>query len=344
MRDKNRIDITIKDIAEHLGLSHSTVSRALRDVSSIRLETRARVKEAAAAMGYIPNAGARMLRQTQSDLIGVIFPDIQNDFYSATMTTLASAFLEHSYKLVLATSEDSPATELKHIQSLREARVAGVIIAPTAGMARASQDLLSSIPTIQLLRQHPRLHTAVVKVDEREGIAMGVRHLVDRGHRRIGLIAGFGALSTGREREDGYIDALASAGIEHDPALIWQGSPRPGFGHEAMAALLDLAAPPSAVVMASPQLTLGALAAIQERKIQVPSQLAIVGYHDPDWFRLWGATGITSIRLPIQDMAATAASILLRKLKQNGSAPDEEDNAGADIVKFRPRLLVRGTT
>jgi len=335
-------DITIKDIADHLGLSHPTVSRALRDMPSIRAQTRERVKQAAIELGYIPNSGARMLRQTRSELIGVIFPDIQNDFYSAAMTTLAAAFLAHSYKLVLATSEDDPDIEYKHVQSLREARVAGVIIAPTAGMRKEPIDLLSSIPTVQLLRQHPKLHTASVKVDERAGIAMATSRLIERHHTRIALISGFNSLSTGKARESGYREALRHNAIPVDETLIRQGMPRPEFGHQAMTALLDLPQPPSGVVLASSQLTLGALAAIQERQIRVPDQLALVGYHDPDWFKLWGP-GITSIRLPVQDMAATVASLLLRQLKQNDKQQISVQQDETQDVSFGPKLIVRGT-
>jgi len=342
MSIKRGSDITIKDIAEHLGLSHPTVSRALRDMPSVQARTRERVKQAALELGYIPNSGARMLRRTRSELIGVIFPDVQNDFYSATMATLAAAFLAHSYKLVLATSEDDPGIELKHVQSLREARVAGVIIAPTANMRKESIDLLSSIPAIQLLRQHPKLHTAAVKVDERAGIALATQRLIEQGHARIALIAGFSSLSTGKAREAGYREAMSQGGIPVDESLIQQGTPRPEFGHAAMSRLLDLPQPPTGVVLASSQLTLGALAAIQERHVRVPEQLALVGYHDPPWFRLWGP-GITCVSLPVQDMAATGASLLLRQLSLNDRQPGAAGDDDAQDVSFQPKLVVRGT-
>lgn len=342
MSPKRGSDITIKDIAEHLGLSHPTVSRALRDLPSVQVKTRERVKQAALELGYIPNSGARMLRRTRSELVGVIFPDIQNDFYSATMATLAAAFLAHSYKLVLATSEDDPDIELKHVRSLREARVAGVIIAPTAGMRKESISLLSSIPTIQLLRQHPKLRAAAVKVDEHRGIALATQRLIEQGHQRVALIAGFNSLSTGQAREAGYRSAMSQGGLPVDASLIQQGTPRPSFGHEAMSRLLDLRHPPTGVVLTSSQLTLGALAAIQERRMRVPEQLALVGYHDPPWYRLWGP-GISCVSLPVQDMAATGASLLLRQLglndrPQDGIAADE-----AQEVSFAPELVVRGT-
>ncbi|SHH36078.1 LacI family DNA-binding transcriptional regulator [Pollutimonas bauzanensis] len=344
MRNEHVKDVTIKDIAQHLGISHPTVSRALRDHPSIRAETRLAVKEAARQLGYIANSGARTLSRTRSELIGVIFPDVQNDFYSRTMSTLASMFLERGFKLVLATSEDSAETEFKHIQSLREARVAGVIIAPTANLKNESVELLRSIPTVQLLRSHPLLECSIIKLDERSGIATAMEHLIEKGHSRIGFIGGSGTLSTGVDRAAGYIDALQGHGIPLMRALLRQGPPRPHFGYQAMSDMLSMKAPPSAVVMASSELTLGGIEAIQERKISVPADLALIAYHDPAWFKLWGA-GITCLRLPIEQMAAAAAMRLLNQILADAKSPMCAGSETLDAdTPFASQLVVRGTT
>ncbi|MFA5520482.1 MAG: GNAT family N-acetyltransferase [Castellaniella sp.] len=333
-------EITIKDIAKHLGLSHPTVSRALRDMPGVRAGTRDRVKQAAQALGYIPNSGARMLRRTRSELIGVVFPDIQNDFYSTTTTVLAARFLAHGYKLVLASSEDQADTELKHIQSLREARVAGIIIAPSAHPCRESIALLAAIPCVQLLRRHPALPATAVLIDEQHGALLATRHLIAQGHRRVGLITGHVALSTGRARETGYREAMAEAGLTADEDLIHQGPPRACFGATAMAHLLDLARPPTAVMVASSQPMLGVLAVIQQRGIRVPGDLALAGYHDPTWFALWGP-GLSTIRLPVQDMATTAASLLLDQLHPGDEVQHARKQPDHVLI---PQLVERGSS
>jgi LacI family transcriptional regulator len=288
-----------------------------------------------------------MLRRTHSELIGVIFPDVQNDFYSATMSTLAAAFLKQGYKLVLATSEDRAENELKHIQSLREARVAGVIIAPTAALKKKSIALLDSIPTVQLLRRHSRLATATVRLDEKASVAMAVNHLIAQGHTRIGFIGSDKSLSTGRDRAAGYTDAMRAGSLDIDDSLLLQGPPRPEFGRRALSRFLLHDRPPTAVVIASPELTLGGLAAIQEFRIQTPEDLALIGYHDPDWFRLWGP-GISCVRLPVEDMAAAAARLLLQQL--DSVEPGTGTGGGAipapltpQDVLFQSSLIVRGT-
>lgn len=335
-------NVTIKDIAAHLGISHPTVSRALRDHPSVRLETRQQVKQAAEALGYIPHSGARMLRRTRSELIGVIFPDVANDFYSRIMSRLSASFLQHGYKLVLATSEDRPEIEREQIRSLREARVAGIIIAPTASPHAESIRLLAATPTVQLLRRHPRLAAPAVTLDERAGIAMAVRHLAARSHVRIGYIGSSSQLSTGRERAQGYLRTLRSISPSTDPALLRQGPPRPDFGRRAMLELLSLAAPPTAVILAGPELAVGALAAIRERGIDVPGQLALIAYHDPDWFELWGP-GISCIRLPVDAMASAAAALLLEPLC-TGDAGMTARPAATPVSRFESNLIVRGSS
>ncbi|MGB3289477.1 MAG: LacI family DNA-binding transcriptional regulator [Burkholderiaceae bacterium] len=334
-------NITIKDIAARLGISHPTVSRALRDHPAIRKETRELVKKTARELGYIPHSGARMLRRTRSELIGVIFPDVQNDFYSKTMSTLATAFLHHGYKLVLAGSEDRPSVELEQIRSLREARVAGVIIAPTAGLRKEAVALLDGIPTVQLLRRHATLPAPVVSLDERAGIAAAVHHLAGKSHRRIGFIGSPNTLSTGKGRAQGYRQAMREAALRLDESWLFQGPPRPEFGRASMLALLSGDNPPTAVILASPELALGGLLAIRELGIRVPEQLALIAYHDPDWFQLWGP-GISCIRLPVHDMASAAVSLLLAQMGQQRDG--KAAAAAGPETCFMPILVERGTT
>lgn len=330
-------DVTIRDIADELGMSHATVSRALHDHAAISAPTKARVREAAQRLGYIPNSGARALRQVQSRLIGVIFPDIENDFYSAAMARLSRAMREAHYELVLAVSHDDAGIEAQHVRSLREARVAGVIIAPSTHLNAATAQLLAPLPVVQLLRCHPLLAGPVVGVDEQLGIARGVVYLASRGHRRIAYVGGPVALSTGLDRLAGYRDGLHKAGIAFDESRVMLGDPRPEFGQAAIERLMQADEPPTAVLFAGSQLALGGLAAIRRLALQVPGDLAVLGYHDPAWFAVWGS-GISAIRLPVDALATHAGATLLAML-QGGPLPAELGPA-----RLEPRLVLRGST
>jgi DNA-binding LacI/PurR family transcriptional regulator len=331
-------EVTIKDIATHLGLSHATVSRALNDHPFTSDRTKLKVHDAAAALGYIRNAGAGMMRGTRSKMVGFVAPDVQNDFYATVTKTLAESCTEAGMQLVLAVSEDDSELELRKVRALREARVAGIIITPTASPLRKTVELLKAIPTVQLVRSVAALGDVTVRIDDALGTFLSTNHLLELGHTRIGFIGGFGELSTGRDRLNGYQNSLAAMGIKVDEELIALGLPRSSFGFEATVRLLAVRKPPTALVLASSQLTLGALRAIQHLGLTVPSDLSLTGFGDPEWFALWGP-GMTTVSLPTNEIAGTAAALLVRQARASGAS----DEPLSSRVTLAPRLIVRGS-
>lgn len=331
---------TIKDIAAHLGMAHSTVSRALNDHPHTSEETKLRVRRAAAELGYIANSGARLMRLGRSSLIGLIVPDVENPFYSAAAKVMAESCAAEGFQLLLAVSEDDPEQEQQHVQALREARAAGVAVALTANPRRQTLTLLRQIPVVQFVRRNPAMPSDAVGIDDTEGTRLATSHLLDLGHRHIAFVGGLEELSTGAARVGGYRQALRDAKVKADPALVKFGRPRPEFGREALLELLHGRIRPTAVVLGSSQLTLGALDAISATGISIPSGLSLVGYGDPEWFRLWKPS-ITTIGLPLKDISATAASLLFRRIREAGAEPAERTGLHAP---FLPNLIIRGST
>jgi DNA-binding LacI/PurR family transcriptional regulator len=331
-----RPDVTIKDIAAHLGVSHATVSRALNDHPATSAATKASVRAAAEALGYIRNASAGTLSGASSRMIGFIAPDVQNDFYATITKVLAAACAQIGLQLVLAVSEDDPELEYRHVLALREARAAGVVITATAGLLPKTANLLAPLPAIQLVRSNPMLDKRWVGINDRTGILLATRHLLELGHERIGFIGGYEALTTGHERLGGYTDALKASGVAVDPELVALGPPRPSFGLEAALRLTALEKPITGLVLGSSQLTMGALGALQQRHLSAPDPISIVGYSDPEWFRLWGQ-GLTTVSLPTEQIATTAAQMLFRAID---GRPDASGQGG---VAFQPQLVERGS-
>jgi LacI family transcriptional regulator len=164
-----------------------------------------------------------------------------------------------------------------------------------------------------------------------------MEHLLELGHRRIGLICGPLELSTSRERRQGYLDALADAAIPIDAELIKVGPYQRAWGYTAMYELLALAEPPSAVLATSNEFTVGVLHALTELGIRYPEELSLVGFGDPAWFSLTRPP-ITTVALPAEEMASMAASLLLQRI---GAASDRSKTV---ICRLNTQLVVRAST
>jgi LacI family transcriptional regulator len=181
--------------------------------------------------------------------------------------------------------------------------------------------------------------TRSVVVDDHEGTFAATQHLLNYGHEYLAFIGGDTSLSTGRNRLAGFEDALKAHGRE--PAAIAIGAPRPEFGRYAVTSMMSAKPRPTGLVFGSAELTLGGLQALRALRIEWPHQVSVVGYHDPAWFEL-AAGGITTVRLPVEDIAATAASVLLARVP--GHNADDIDPEPAVNIAFSPTLAVRGST
>ncbi len=327
--------VTIKDIAERLGISHATVSRALADHPHTSEATKARVQAVAAELGYIPHSAARVMRGVPSSLVGLIIPDIQNDFYATVAKALAESCNEAGFQLVLAITEDDPVTEVQHVRELAEARAAGVVIVPSRGIRRETAALLKALPVVQLIRRSPALATDWLGIDDGAGIAAAARHLLDLGHRRIAYVGGHKELSTGAARATGFRTALGER--SKATPVIEVGPPRAAFGREAMVHILGTKRRPTAVVSGGARTTIGILEAIEAEGLSVPADLSLVGFGDPPWFRWW-RSGITTLGLPVRDIAFAAGALLVRRIRE-AVPPDPPTRA-----TYPAMLLTRGST
>jgi LacI family transcriptional regulator len=331
--------VTIQDIARTLNISHTTVSRALADNPKISAETKLRVRNAVEQLGYVPSASARMMRGARSSLVGLIIPDVQNDFYATLAKTVADCLAARSMQLLLSVTNDDSDRELRELRAILETRPAGVIIVPTAAARAETAALLKNVETVQLIRTHPLLSARAMIVDDCAGTFAATQHLLSYGHRRLGFIGGDTSLSTGRNRLAGFEDALKEHGIE--PAVIALGAPRPEFARQAVISMMASKHRPTGLVSGSAELTLGALQGLRTLRLEWPRDVSVVGYHDPAWFEL-AAAGITTVRLPVQDIAATATSVLLSRAFEKSL---HDENADVPFnMEFSPTLALRGST
>ena len=333
--------VTTKDIAERLQLSVSTVGRALADDPRISEQTKMRVRQAASELGYVGNRAARMMRGASSNVVGLVIPDIRNSFYITVAHELSTIMAAQDYQLMLAETNDDRLIERRHLRELSASRAAGVVIAPTARPHEDSVNLLRDIPHVQLLRKHPSLGSQWFGVDDHRSLRDATAHLLELGHTRIAYIGAPAELPTGQQRLEGYTQALREAGLSRRSNLVEMGPPSASeHGREAVRRLLNLPTPPTAVVLGSVPHTIGVLDGLLELGVDVPNELSVIGFGDQSGFGWWGP-GLTTISLPISDVAASCGLWFVRRLNN----PPEQNGGGKPYESVSlGSLVLRGST
>jgi DNA-binding LacI/PurR family transcriptional regulator len=311
---------TARDVANELGVALSTVGRALADDPRISAATKARVRAAAERIGYVGNTPARIMRGGSSKLIGLMIPDVANEFYASIAQSLSECMDSRGYRLVLMLTGDDRLTETRQIREMVSARAAGLILVPTASPTSETRALLGTLRFVQFLRRVPLLGGAWFGIDDENAIAAATFHLIGMGHRRIGYIGGKQSLSTGAARLKGFRAACAAAGLPATHALEVVGEPTIDVGERGLRTLLAAAVPPTALVTASVHITLGVITEMERQGLAVPDRLSLVGFGDPPWFGWWRG-GITAVRAPIRELARSCASWLLDSLEAPTPAP-----------------------
>jgi LacI family transcriptional regulator len=329
--------ITIKDIASLLNMSHSTVSRALNDRSSISEATKTRVRKAAEELGYVANQSARMIRGDAAPVIGLIIPDVRNDFYSNISKELADRCRRDGVRMLLAITEDDPEIEKNEIRALIEARVSGVAITMTSKPLEASVAMINEIPFVQLVRRTPKLHGPSICMEDERGCQAATEHLLASGHRRIAYVGTSKTISAGRDRVKGFMRAHELRGATPLDEAIELVPPRQAHGFDGVSRAL--AHRPTALVIGSSELTIGGLRAIRGAGLRVPEDISIVGYGDPIWFELL-SPALTAMSLPVAAMAGAAADQLSARIADHKSGLI----AKPSILRIMPQLIVRGST
>lgn len=320
---------TIKDIAQALHLSASTVSRALRDSHEISPATRQLVLEHAARLNYHPNPVALSLKEMKSRSIGVMVPEIANSFFSQTINGIESVANEKGYTVIISQSHESFEKEVSTLQYLASRSVDGLLIS----VSGATKDLTQlktlhqrGFPIVFFDRIIDDISTHKVMADNFQGAYNATMHLLQQGYKRIACITNSAHLSITRERVAGYLAALEKQGVKPAPALIkycFHGGMLPEEVTDAVAQLMKAKPRPDAIFTTSDKLTSGCMRALKKARIAIPGDMALTGFSNSEMIELLHAP-IAVVRQPAFEMGQMATALLLQLIARKKPLKDFE--------------------
>jgi LacI family transcriptional regulator len=308
--------VTIKDIAKALGLSASTVSRALRGSYEISPETKQLVLEYAQKFNYQPNPIAKSLKESRSRAIGVIVPEIVNYFFSQAINGIDEAAYRRGYHVIVSQSHESFEREVEATQLLVSRRVDGLLVSLSSQTNRvdhfkALQE--KGLPIVFFDRVSEEIDTCKVKADNFKGAYQATSHLIATGCRRIAHLTTAAWLSITKERLAGYRTALEENGLPFDEAYVKYfnfGNMNPSEADRVVTGLLGLAAPPDAIFSATDRLTSACLACLRNAGVRVPGDLAMVGFTNLTVAHLLDPA-LTCVTQPAFEMGQAATEMLI---------------------------------
>ena len=329
---------TMKDVAEQARVSVSTVSYVLNNNGQVSAERRARVLNAVRALDYIPNESARSLKRQSASTIGLVVPDLMNEFFSRLARGVVQAAAMHDMLVVLCSAENSEEAEFGNARLLRSRRVDGVIY--ESGFHESPRSLLelqSLGPVVLVDERIPGLDLPAVVADGRRGSRDVAAHVIKLGHRRIACIAGPTTHWTAEQRLSGYREGLALGGIDPDEMSVLVGDYEMNSGYELARVFLDVPEPqrPTAVLCANDLMAIGALEYCRANAIDVPGDVSIVGFDDIPTVQLL-TPRLTTVRQPAHEMGMRAAELLISMV---------QGRENPDLLRPHPvELVVREST
>lgn len=329
--------VTIKDIAKRVGLSVTTVSRALNDFDDVNAETKDLIRRTAAEMGYVPNSLAQRFQKRKTDTIGLILPTFgprfSDPFFSELLAGIGNKAADQGYDLLVSTRAPGDEELLAYRQTVQGNRVDGLVVVRTRKEDERIEYLRSvKFPFVAFGRTEGELDFPFVDENGTSGLRLVADHLVNLGHRRIACIASPPDLMFSQYRLEGLHSRLQELNFPLDPTLIRVGDLTQRSGHEHAMDLLDLPNPPTAIIAFNDLMAFGAMSAAQKRGLVVGSDVSITGFdnipmadhsHPP----------LTTVDQPIYQIGSMVCEMLVHLI--------QGESVEGEHILLNPELLVR---
>lgn len=333
--------VTVRDVAQKAGVSISTVSRVLTGSARVSPELRQRVIDAVEELGYRPNALARGLRMRRTAVIGLLIPDISNPFFGQLARVVEDAANNRGYSILLCNSQNSRAREVQYLDLLRQQQVDGVLVVTSGAMGEELEEFfkLTGAAVLALDRRIPQFKGPWIGGDPYPGARQAVQHLLDLGHRNIGLVRGVEGNISSDERYKALNRALVEAGLPEE-RWTWVGEYTLETGIAAGLALAELPAQkrPTAVIATSEFSAYGLIEGVSRHGISVPDQLSVVGYDNTAFAEVF-RPALTVIAQPIEEMGELAVDFILRMI--NNAEQEEQLPPVAPVAGMLPPAAVK---
>jgi LacI family transcriptional regulator len=311
--------ITIKDIARQLNISASTVSRALNDHPYINSETKKRVIDLADKLDYTPNSLATSLRSQKSNTIGVIVPEIVHFFFSTVIAGIEELAHNAGYTILFCQSNESYEREVLDTKALMTHRVDGLLVSfskETMNFDHFKEVAKKNIPIVFFDRMMKEMDASNVIVADYDGARQATEHLLDQGCSRIAHLAGPKGLTISEERLNGYLDVLEEHHLKPEAGFMQECGGGKEDGYKCTKKLLQLSNPPDAIFANSDMVALGAMEAVKEVGLNIPNDIAIIGFSN--WqFSESIEPQLSTISQPGFEIGRTAMMLLLDELNSS---------------------------
>ena len=325
--------VTLRDVAQRAGVSAMTVSRVVNGSGSVDAETQRRVEEAILALDYIPNRLARSLVSQQTRTIGLIVPDVVNPFFAPVVRGAETTARKAGYRVLLCNSEGDLRLEREYIEDLVAHRVEGLLLAPASDRSRVA--LLSLLkgrfPLVLLDRSLPDTDCDHVISDSVAGARRLVEHLIAIGHRRIAHFTESDDVSTGRDRLEGYRQALEAAHIPVSEDLIFRTTTDRIGGYRAAQLMLHLDPLPTAIFTVNNMTALGTMQALRERGLKVPEDIGLVCFDDVEHLAVLSPF-LTVVDQPGETFGTLGAQLLFERISGKAGNRSRRIVLQADLI------------
>ncbi|WP_372772556.1 LacI family DNA-binding transcriptional regulator [Mangrovibacterium sp.] len=308
---------SMNEVAKRAGVSIATVSRVLNNSESVNEETRMKIIKAIKELKYQPSRVAKRLRSKSGagNLLGVLIPDIQNPFYVDVLQGIEDVAYQNNYVIIMCNFSQDEKKEAHYLEILESEAIDGLIAAPAhEDDPRIKKIMRNGLPVVCVDRGLKGMDVDIVWVNNEEGAYQAVSYMIGEGYKRIAHIGGLTTIPSSRLRLSGYLKALKDHGLQVDENLIVQGDSSYAGGVKFTEQLLKLSSPPDALFTGNNLITLGALEVINREKLQIPRDIAILGFDDMNWANALNPP-LTAVRQPAYEIGKRAGELLIQRIK-----------------------------